>query len=144
MGEDPVHPPETCPERRKQAGGILRPVSLLAAHQPRLWVNLQLLSPSSQMGYYLIIPPAPPSRDRRSNDGLGRYGLNASTLKHHPRQGLKVSPFIQKNISMKQTHGHREQTSVTKGNGGRDGLGRFGISRCRLLYIRWINNKVLL
>ena len=46
----------------------------------------------------------------------------------------------------KQTHGHREQTC---GCHGREGIGRgkdweFGISRCKLLYIEWINNKVLL
>ena len=52
------------------------------------------------------------------------------------------------NIStkQKQTHKHREQTCGCQG--GRDaGVGRiweFGDSRCKLLYIGWINNKVLL
>ena len=45
----------------------------------------------------------------------------------------------------KQTHRHREQTCGCQGVG--EGRGRmeweFGISRCKLLYIRWINNKVL-
>ena len=45
----------------------------------------------------------------------------------------------------KQTHRHREQTCGCQGGGGQ---GRkdweFGISRCKLLYIGWINNKVLL
>ena len=45
----------------------------------------------------------------------------------------------------KQTHRHREQICGCQGGGG--GGGReweFGISRCKLLYIGWINNKVLL
>ena len=48
------------------------------------------------------------------------------------------------NLSMKQTHGHREQTCGCQGGreGGLDW--EFGISRCKLLYIEWINNKVLL
>ena len=50
------------------------------------------------------------------------------------------------NISMKQkqTHRHREQTCGCQrgwGGGGRDW--EFGISRCKLLYIEWINSKVL-
>ena len=46
----------------------------------------------------------------------------------------------------KQTHSHREKDLwLSK----RSGCGRvldweFGISRCKLLYIEWINNKVLL
>ena len=54
------------------------------------------------------------------------------------------------NISMKQkqTHRHREQTCGCQGRewgwgwGGKDW--EVGISRCKLLYIGWINNKVLL
>ena len=49
------------------------------------------------------------------------------------------------NLSTKQIHRHREQTC---GCQGERGWGRmdweFGISRCKLLYIEWINNKVLL
>ena len=51
------------------------------------------------------------------------------------------------NLSMKQkqNHGHREQTG---GCQGEDAGGRMewevGVSRCDLLYIEWINNKVLL
>ena len=44
----------------------------------------------------------------------------------------------------KQNQGHREQTG---GQGGGDGGGmewEAGISRCKLLYTEWINNKVLL
>ena len=47
------------------------------------------------------------------------------------------------NISMKQkqTHRHREQTCSCRGE-GKDW--EFGISRLKLLYTEWINNKVLL
>ena len=44
----------------------------------------------------------------------------------------------------KQNQGHREQTG---GQGGGDGGGmewEAEISRCKLLYTEWINNKVLL
>ena len=55
--------------------------------------------------------------------------------------------MTQMNISVKQkqTHRHREQTCGCQVGGGKVGEGRieFGISRCKLLYIRWIN-KVLL
>ena len=52
------------------------------------------------------------------------------------------------NLSMKQkqTHRHREQTCGCQGEGGSQG-GKdweFGISRCKLLYIEWIHNRVLL
>ena len=46
----------------------------------------------------------------------------------------------------KQTHRHREQTSGCQGQGWGEG-GKdweFGISKCKLLYIGWINNKVIL
>ena len=45
----------------------------------------------------------------------------------------------------KQAQRHREQPCGCQG--GRDGEGKdweFGVSRCKLLYIQWINNKVLL
>ena len=51
------------------------------------------------------------------------------------------------NLSMKQkqNHGHREQTGSCQGGGGWGGMEReVGVSRCKLLYIEWINNKVLL
>ena len=53
------------------------------------------------------------------------------------------------NIStkQKQTHRYREQTCGRR-VGGDEGGGRldleFGTSRCKLLYIGWISNKVLL
>ena len=50
------------------------------------------------------------------------------------------------NLSMKQkqAHRHTEQTCGCPSGerGGKDW--EFGISRCKLLYIEWINNKVLL
>ena len=60
------------------------------------------------------------------------------------------------NISMKQkqTHRHREQTCgcqertdlwLPRGRRDRGEMDwEFGISRCKLLYIGWINDKVLL
>ena len=55
--------------------------------------------------------------------------------------------MTQINISMKQkqTHRYREQTCGCQGERGRgEKYWEFGISRCKLLYARWINNKVLL
>ena len=51
------------------------------------------------------------------------------------------------NLSMKQkqTHRHIEQTCGCQGGGGSGGMDwEFGVSRYKLLYIEWINNKVLL
>ena len=49
-------------------------------------------------------------------------------------------------MKQKQTHGHREQSCGCRGwgvGGARGGMDReFGVSRCKLLYIEWINNKV--
>ena len=43
----------------------------------------------------------------------------------------------------KQTHGHGELTYGCQGRGsGMDW--EFGVSRCKLLHLEWINNKVLL
>ena len=46
----------------------------------------------------------------------------------------------------KQIHGHREQTCGCQwGRGGGGGMEwEVGFSRGKLLYIKWINNKVLL
>ena len=53
---------------------------------------------------------------------------------------------MQMNLStaQKQTHRHREQTCGCQGwdGGGKDW--EFGVRRCKLLYIEWIHNKVLL
>ena len=51
------------------------------------------------------------------------------------------------NLSMKQkqTHRHREQTCGCQGGGVGGGMDwEFGISRCKLLYIERISNKVQL
>ena len=51
--------------------------------------------------------------------------------------------MIQMNLSTKQTHRCREETCDCQGGGG--GMAwEFVISRCKILYIEWINNKVLL
>ena len=53
--------------------------------------------------------------------------------------------MTQMNLSTKQkrTHRHKEQIFGCQGVGG--GLDwELGISRCKLLYIEWINNNVLL
>ena len=48
-------------------------------------------------------------------------------------------------VKQKQTHRHREQTGGCQGKGGGGGMEwEVGVSRCKLLYIEWINNKVLL
>ena len=56
--------------------------------------------------------------------------------------------MTQTNLSMKQKHGHREQAILGGCQGrrswGRNGEWEVGVSRCKLLYIGWINNKVLL
>ena len=45
----------------------------------------------------------------------------------------------------KQTHWHREQTCDRQGGGGWGGMEwEVGISRCKLICMEWINNKVLL
>ena len=45
----------------------------------------------------------------------------------------------------KQTQRHKEQTCGCQGGvwGGRRTEWAFGVSRCKLLYREWINNKVL-
>ena len=45
-------------------------------------------------------------------------------------------------MKQKQTHRHREQTCGCQGGGGMDW--EFRVSRCKVLHIEWINNKVLL
>ena len=49
-------------------------------------------------------------------------------------------------MKQKQTHRHKEQTCGGQGGGGGRGgkEWEFGISIGKLLYIEWINNKVLL
>ena len=54
--------------------------------------------------------------------------------------------MTQVNLSMKQkqTHRHREQTCGCQGGGWRGMEWEFGVSRCKLLCIEWVDNKVLL
>ena len=55
--------------------------------------------------------------------------------------------MAQTNLStkQKQTYGHREQTCGCQGEGVGAGMEwEVGVSRCKLLFIEWINNKVLL
>ena len=55
--------------------------------------------------------------------------------------------MTQMNVSMKQkqTLRHKEQTCVcSEGRAGGEMEWEPGISRCKLLYIEWLKNKVLL
>ena len=55
--------------------------------------------------------------------------------------------MTQMNLSMKhkKTHGHREQTCGCQGGGGGGGMEwEVGVSRCKLLHLEWIDNKVRL
>ena len=55
--------------------------------------------------------------------------------------------MTQMNLStkQKQTHGHRDRLVDAKGEEAGGGMEwEVGISRCKLLYREWINNKVLL
>ena len=55
--------------------------------------------------------------------------------------------MIQMNLSMKQkqNHGRREETGDCQGEGFERGMEwEVGVIRYKLLYIEWINNKVLL
>ena len=53
--------------------------------------------------------------------------------------------MTQTNLPTKNTHRHREQTSGYQWGGGFAGMEwEFGDSRCKLVYIERINNKVLL
>lgn len=45
----------------------------------------------------------------------------------------------------KQTHRHGEQTCGSQGERGESGMDwEFGVSRCKLLHLEWMNNKVQL
>ena len=54
--------------------------------------------------------------------------------------------MAQMNLStkQKQTHRHRDQTCGFRGQGGRGMDWEFGVGRCKLLHLEWINDKVLL
>ena len=57
-----------------------------------------------------------------------------------------IQNTTQINLPMKQNQAHRgrEQTLVTEQGCGRGMNWELGISRCKLLYIEWINSKILL
>ena len=55
--------------------------------------------------------------------------------------------MVAENLStkQKQTHEHRLQTCGCQGGGGGSGMDLdLGVSRCKLLHLEWVNNKVLL
>ena len=55
--------------------------------------------------------------------------------------------MAQMNLStkQKQTHRHRDQTVVARGERGERGMyWEFEVGRRKLLHLEWINNKVLL
>ena len=55
--------------------------------------------------------------------------------------------MTQMNLSMKQkqTHRHKNRLVVAKWEEVGGGMNwEFGVSRCKLLYIEWMDNKVLL
>ena len=45
----------------------------------------------------------------------------------------------------KQAHGHGEQTCGCQGGRRRSGMDwEFGVSRCKLLHLQWVDNEILL
>ena len=51
----------------------------------------------------------------------------------------------QMNLSTKQKQTHREsRLAIAKEEGGKGTDLEFGVGRCKLLHLEWINNKVLL
>ena len=52
---------------------------------------------------------------------------------------------INLSIKEKQMHRYREHTSLPQARGDGGGIDwEFGVNRCELLYVGWINNKILL
>ena len=54
--------------------------------------------------------------------------------------------MAQMNLSTekKQTHGHGDQTCGCRGGGGGNGINwEFGVNRCKLEHLEWINNEIL-
>ena len=65
--------------------------------------------------------------------------------KYHISLICEIWNMAQMNLSaeQKETHRHEEQTWGCRGGGtGRDW--EFGVSRCKLLHLKWISNDVLL
>ena len=53
--------------------------------------------------------------------------------------------MTQMNLSTKQRETHKDREQACGCQGGGEGADwEFGISRCKLLYLGWINSKVLL
>ena len=53
--------------------------------------------------------------------------------------------MTQASLCTRQKQTYREQTCRCQGGGGVwEGWRGFGVSRCALVYIEWINNKILL
>ena len=49
------------------------------------------------------------------------------------------------NLSTEENHGHGEQTCGCQGGRGGNGMDwEFGVNRCKLLPLEWINNEILL
>ena len=52
---------------------------------------------------------------------------------------------MNRSTKQKQTHRHGEQPCDRRGGEGERGMdGEFGVSRCKLLHLEWMGNKVLL
>ena len=48
-------------------------------------------------------------------------------------------------VKRKRTHGMKSRPAVAKGEGSKEGMvWEFGISRCKLSYTEWVNNKAQL
>ena len=48
-------------------------------------------------------------------------------------------------LQNRNNHGHREQTCGCQAGGRVNGMDwEFGVSRCKLLHLKWIRNEVLL
>ena len=55
--------------------------------------------------------------------------------------------MVQMNLSIekKQTHGLVDQTCGCQGEVGVSGMGwEFGVSRCKLLHLKWVSSEILL
>ena len=55
--------------------------------------------------------------------------------------GMKNMTQMNQSIGQKQTHKLGEQICGPQGGGGREGMNwEFGVSRCKSLQVKWINN----
>ena len=87
----------------------------------------------SKMQLEMIIPSKVSQKDKDKSHMTsfmcGIYNMTEMTL----------------SMKQKQSHRHREQTFGCQGGEqwGRNGMG-YGITRCKLVHLGWINNKFLL